>query len=121
MLWEMLKMEKPYKAYSKKMHNDLVVVKGGRPQIDDSWGPSLRGFLASCWHQDLSKRPTATKASLILKREAAKVGGGSGMELNNFRRRSTYVNVNALRENKSKSTLAKMKAALADDEGDSAQ
>ena len=30
----------------------------------------MKGFLNSCWNQDLNKRPTAAKASAILKREA---------------------------------------------------
>jgi hypothetical protein len=96
----MLKMEKPYAQYSKKMHTDLVVKMGGRPKIDDFWGPAMKGFLNSCWHQDLERRPTAEKASAILKREASKVAGGSEVELNNFRRKSTFVNRNALRGRK---------------------
>lgn len=100
MLWEMLMMEKPFAQYSQKMHSDLVVGKGGRPKTEESWGPTLKGFLHSCWHQDLARRPTAEKASAILKREASKVAGGSELELNNFRRKSTFVNRNALRGRK---------------------
>lgn len=109
MLWEMLKMEKPYAQYSKKMHDELVVVMGGRPKVEDSWGPSLKGFLQSCWNQDLKKRPSAAMASKILKREAAKVAGGGALELNNFRRKSTFVNREALRE---RSTMSKMKSIV---------
>ena len=100
MLWEMLKMEKPYAQYSKKMHTDLVVSKGERPKLEESWSQILQEFLNSCWHQDLERRPTAEKASAILKREASKVAGGSEVELNNFRRKSTFVNRNALRGRK---------------------
>ncbi len=99
-LWEMLKMEKPYANYSKNMLTNLVFSMGGRPKLEDSWGPSLKGFLNSCWHQDLEKRPTAGKASAILKREASKVASGNEVELNNFRRKSTFVNRNALRGRK---------------------
>lgn len=113
MLWEMLKMEKPFKGHNKVMHSELVVKKGGRPKTEDSWGPALCGFLRSCWNQDLNRRPTAAKASVILKREAAKVAGGSGLELNNFRRKSTFVNRNSLRERSS--IMSQMKAALAND------
>lgn len=98
MLWEMLKMERPFSGFSKKMHSDLIIQKGMRPKIENSWAPSLKGFLKSCWHQDLTKRPSAARASIILKREAAKAGGGSDLELNNFRRKSTFVNRNSLRE-----------------------
>lgn len=107
MLWEMLKEEKPFAQFSKKMHNDLVVVQGGRPKIDDAWGAGIRGFLNMCWNQDLKKRPTSAKASAILKREAAKVSGGGGVDLNNFRRKSTFVNRDSLREKKS--IMAQMK------------
>mmetsp|Transcript_5742 Transcript_5742/g.9799 ORF Transcript_5742/g.9799 Transcript_5742/m.9799 type:complete len:447 (-) Transcript_5742:134-1474(-) len=110
MLWQMLKMETPFAQFNKKMHSELIVHKGGRPKLEESWGPSLRGFLNSCWHQDLTKRPTAAKASAILKREAAKVAGGSGLELNNFRRKSTFVNRDSLRERAS--TGARMNEAL---------
>lgn len=101
MLWEMLQMEKPFASFSKNMHSELVVIKGARPKINPAWGPSLNGFLKSCWHQDPTKRPTAAKVSAILKREAAKVSSGSDLELNNFRRKSTFVNRDSLRERKS--------------------
>lgn len=91
-------MQKPFALYTKSMHTELVVIKGGRPKVEDSWGPSLKGFIQSCWHQDLKRRPTAAKASTILKREASKVAGGGAMELNNFRRKSTFVNRDSLRE-----------------------
>jgi len=103
MLWEMLSCFKPFAGYNKKMHHELVVIKGGRPKVDESWGPALTGFLNSCWHRDLTKRPTAAKASLILKREAAKVSGGAELELNNFRRKSTFVNRDSLRESRESS------------------
>lgn len=82
------------------MHHENVVIKGGRPKVDENWGPAMKGFLNSCWNQDLNKRPTAAKASAILKREAAKVSGGEGLELNNFRRKSTFVNRDSLRESR---------------------
>jgi hypothetical protein len=110
MLWEMLKMEKPYAAFNKKAHHDLVVVKGGRPQMEESWGKSLTGFISSCWDQDLTKRPSAARASNILKREVAKVSDGGASDLNNFRRKSTFVNRESLRERRS---IVKAAAAAA--------
>jgi hypothetical protein len=107
MLWEMLKMEKPYAQYNKKMHSELIVSKGGRPKIEDSWGPTLKGFFNTCWSQDLTKRPNAARAAAILKREAAKVSGGAELELNNFRRKSTFVNRNSLRESRHRDTVAR--------------
>ncbi len=68
MLWEMLKLEKPYAKYSKKMHTDLDVSRGERPKLEESWSQILQEFLNSCWNQDLERRPTAEKASAILMR-----------------------------------------------------
>jgi hypothetical protein len=68
MLWEMLKMEKPFAQYSKEMHTDFVLSKGERPKLEESWDPALQEFLSSCWHQDLESRPTAEEASVILER-----------------------------------------------------
>ena len=86
-------MEKPFdKIKHKNIHIEMVIQKGARPKVDESWGPALTGFLNSCWHQDLTKRPSAIRASAILKREAAKALGGKELELNNFRRKSTFVN-----------------------------
>jgi serine/threonine protein kinase len=108
MLWEMLKMEKPFAGFNKKSHHDFVVLKGSRPKVDESWSASLSGFLSACWNHDLTKRPSAARASNILKREVAKVSDGGASDLNNFRRKSTFVNRDSLRERRSV-----MKAAAA--------
>ena len=96
----MLSAKKPFDdIHHKNAHMQLVVLKGCRPKVDEVWGPSLTGFLKSCWHQDLTKRPSAPHASAVLKREVAKFADGGGdLVLNNFRRKSTFVNRNALRE-----------------------
>mmetsp|Transcript_4968 Transcript_4968/g.7588 ORF Transcript_4968/g.7588 Transcript_4968/m.7588 type:complete len:437 (-) Transcript_4968:1092-2402(-) len=101
MLWEMLMMEKPFAGFNKKTHNDFVVLKGARPKIDESMGKSLYCFIEACWHQDLTKRPSASRASNILKREVAKITDGGASDLNNFRRKSTFVNRESLRERRS--------------------
>ena len=100
MLWEMLKMEKPFDNITHaNTYLEMVVHRGARPKThDEVWGPSLTGFIKSCWHQDLTKRPSAQRASAILKREASKALGGKNLELNNFRRKSTFVNRESLRE-----------------------
>jgi len=94
-------MEKPFAGFNKKTHNDFVVLKGARPKIDESMGKSLYCFIEACWHQDLTKRPSASRASNILKREVAKITDGGASDLNNFRRKSTFVNRESLRERRS--------------------
>ena len=66
--------------------------------MDNSWGPRLRSLLGLCWHQDPGRQPAASKASAILKREASKVAGADAADLNSFRRKSTFVNRESLRE-----------------------
>ena len=96
----MLAAEQPFaKVERKTVHMELVVSKGARPKIEELWGPSLSGFLKECWHQDLTRRPSAARASSILKREVAKAAGDdNALVLNNFKRKSTFVNREALRE-----------------------
>ena len=94
-------MEKPFAGFNKTSHHDLVVVKGGRPKNDETWSKSLSGFITACWNHDLKKRPSAARASNILKREVAKVSDGGASDLNNFRRKSTFVNRASLRERRS--------------------
>ena len=94
-------MEKPFAGFNKKSHHELVVVKRGRPETIESWGASLSGFLSACWNHDLTKRPSAARASNILKREVAKVSDGGASDLNSFRLKSTFVNRDSLRERRS--------------------
>lgn len=91
-------MEKPFANFDKQLYHDYVILRGFRPTIDASWGKSLTGFISSCWDQDLTKRPSADRASNLLKREVAKISDGRASDLNNFRRKSTFKNVNALWE-----------------------
>ena len=106
-------MEKPFAGFNKKSHHDFVVLKGSRPKVDESWSASLSGFLSACWNHDLTKRPSASRASNILKREVAKVSDGGASDLNNFRRKSTFVNRDSLRERRSVMKAAAAAAAPA--------
>jgi len=72
-LWQMLKAEEPFDALtSRKTFVDLVVKKGARPKIEDTWGGPLVDVLKSCWHCDLTKRPTATQCLSTLRQELIK-------------------------------------------------
>ena len=69
-LWQMLKMEVPFDTITvQKTFVDLVVKKGARPKIEESWGGPLTDLLKSCWHSDLTKRPTATQCVSTLSQE----------------------------------------------------
>ena len=72
-LWQMMAMEEPFDALtSRKTFVDLVVKKGARPKIEDTWGGPLVDVLKSCWHGDLTKRPTATQCLSTLRQELIK-------------------------------------------------
>ena len=75
-LWQMLKMEVPFDTITvQKTFVDLVVKKGARPKIEESWGGPLTDLLKSCWHSDLTKRPTATQCVSTLSQELNKLVG----------------------------------------------
>ena len=95
-----------------------MVTKGGRPETLDVWGPAVNGFLKSAWNQDITRRPDSKRASAVLKRLATQAAGGSEVELNNFRRKSTFVNRDSAREErtKMKAKNSSLSAVAEDDE-----
>ena len=73
-LWQMMAMEEPFDALTgRETFVDLVAKKGARPKIEDTLGGPLVGVLKSCWHGDLTKRPTATQCLSTLRQELTKL------------------------------------------------
>ena len=89
----------------------------------DAWGPAVCGFLKSAWNTDITKRPDSGRASAVLKRLATQAAGGSELELNNFRRKSTFVNRNSAREERAslKAKTSSLSAVTEDNEEDELQ
>ena len=73
-LWQMMAMEEPFDAITgRETFVDLVAKNGARPMIEDTWGGPLVDVLKSCWHGDLTKRPTATQCVSTLRQELTKL------------------------------------------------
>jgi len=77
MLWQILKLEAPFSGviFTRKTFLEIVSKRGARPQTEESWGPEINRLLASCWHSDLRKRPSASDVAEVLKREITKLSG----------------------------------------------
>lgn len=73
-LWQMLKMEVPFDTITgRETFVNLVVKKGARPKVKDTWGGPLVDVLKSCWHGDLTERSTATQCVSTLRQELSKI------------------------------------------------
>jgi len=72
-LWQILKMELPFKTIThRSVFVDMVVEKGARPKVEKSWEGPLADVLKSCWHNDLTERPTAAQCVSTLRQELNK-------------------------------------------------
>jgi hypothetical protein len=58
LFWQLCALTTPYSGYSCKMHADLVVAKGYRPQPDASWPESWSTLMRQCWAADHRSRPS---------------------------------------------------------------
>jgi hypothetical protein len=60
LVWEICSLEKPFDGYSEVQHMSFVVQRGFRPKLDTlkNWPDGLRAMIASCWDQDMNRRPT---------------------------------------------------------------
>lgn len=56
-LWQVFKMQLPFKHMHKKDYMEKVVMGGQRPTLDRRWPKRLRSLLEGCWHEDKSLRP----------------------------------------------------------------
>ena len=55
-----------------------VVIGGERPALNKGWPDGLRKLLASAWHPDHSKRPTASQVVVALRHTRAQLPGQQG-------------------------------------------
>lgn len=69
MAWQIFEMDTPFSGYSIAMHNELVVEKGGRPQIDPKWGTRLGLWMSKAWSQKISERPNMRLSSKAFRDE----------------------------------------------------
>jgi len=58
LLWYMVTLETPFKLYTPSMHKDRVIEKGYRPKINPKWRKSFTKLISSCWHVEISQRPS---------------------------------------------------------------
>ncbi|CAM9636590.1 unnamed protein product, partial [Laminaria digitata] len=64
--WEVLSVSRPYTGITESSFIKRVVMDGHRPELRKSWPERLRALLASAWHADYSKRPTAAEIVRVL-------------------------------------------------------
>ncbi|CAM9858088.1 unnamed protein product, partial [Scytosiphon promiscuus] len=65
--WEILAIDKPYTGINESTFVKKVVLGGDRPDLRKSWPDRLCKLLASAWHSDHTKRPTAAEIVTVLK------------------------------------------------------
>jgi len=58
LFWQLCALSTPFSGYSCKMHADLVVGRGYRPNPDDSWPESWSSLMRECWAADHRSRPS---------------------------------------------------------------
>jgi serine/threonine protein kinase len=56
-LWQILRMQIPFKHMHKKDYMEKVVIGGQRPPPDRRWPKKLRALLDICWHEEKNMRP----------------------------------------------------------------
>jgi len=57
LFWQLCALSTPYSGYTCKMHADLVVDKGYRPDPDSSWQKSWSDLMSECWDENIYYRP----------------------------------------------------------------
>jgi serine/threonine protein kinase len=65
-LWQLCALTVPYAGYNVRMHADLVVGKGHRPNLHRSWPLSWGELMKACWATDIETRYDFNKILAIL-------------------------------------------------------
>lgn len=58
MFWQICSLTTPFAGYSQKMHAELAVRDGQRPEPDPSWPSSWTSLMSECWTADKAARPS---------------------------------------------------------------
>ncbi|CAM9567562.1 unnamed protein product, partial [Ectocarpus sp. 13 AM-2016] len=61
--WEILAIDRPYSDMNESSFVKRVVTGGERPRLHRSWPDRLCKLLASAWHADHTRRPTASEVA----------------------------------------------------------
>ncbi|CAM9764070.1 unnamed protein product [Ectocarpus sp. 12 AP-2014] len=65
--WEILAIDRPYSDMNESSFVKRVVTGGERPRLHRSWPDRLCKLLASAWHADHTRRPTASEVAAELR------------------------------------------------------
>lgn len=88
--WQICSLNMPYQGYTCKMHAELVVEKGYRPKVEDSWPIAWSELCRNCWSKDMNQRPSFDEVCEILGEEISHFrGDGSGLRELDQSRKST--------------------------------
>lgn len=69
LFWQICKLAVPFQSFTVEMHNELVVHKGHRPEVDNMWPLAWRDLMKRCWHSNIYKRPEFGEIVEILQKE----------------------------------------------------
>eukprot|EP00957_Ditylum_brightwellii_P207394 15352796-Ditylum_brightwellii.AAC.1 len=66
LFWSIIAMDTPFAAYSCKMHEERVVMKGYRPSCDKSWPEEWSNLMKKSWSPTPADRPSFKEIAMIL-------------------------------------------------------
>ena len=69
LFWQIIALEPPFVTLSCKLHDDIVVKRGGRPVCDKKWPLSWTSLMKKCWSVDPKVRPAFDEVTQVLRDE----------------------------------------------------
>ena len=103
LLWQILKLEKPFEIYDTRASFQIKVVqKGARPKVDPSWHPKLGPLVKKGWDANLHNRPSMASILSTLDQIIQDESGEARSEVSKHRRSS---NVEAMSSNRTATDL----------------
>jgi len=58
LMWEIISFEKPFKNLNCNEWFQQVIIRGNRPDINESWPTKLQYLLKYCWSEEINERPS---------------------------------------------------------------